>query len=851
MHRAMESGGLITGPGFRDMNALTIAGNEIWHGAGGNLENDALSSLTRSLDGGFTWAFRVDIPNAMLTDIAFITNDVGVAVGLSGTVYRTENLGDDWEIVDLDGNLAGRHYNALCVLPDSSLMAAGGNPSNDSIQTIMKSEDRGLTWSIMRDALAPMLYDLEMLDENTGFAVGRQSTILRTEDGGQNWTEINAPGSLGDRDFRDIYFGEEDRAWIAGGIPGEDSVQTLLRSDDGGETWVIEWDEVNPMLYSIDFIGGRGIVAGDNGEVFYSASNGDEWTSVDIDTTINDRIRGLRDVVWVNDTLLVITGAQGKILRYEVAGSTLPEVESSGAIALSSESIEFRGRVNPNGFETMVIFEYGTDPDNLDEAAVADESPVNGFEIVNISALVTGLDASDTYYYRAVGVNDNGRVEGDVLSVFAGENPIPNWDFEVWDSFEVASTSAWSTFGDIEVVGSFNGSNALKIQSIPDSDPGIIFQGSVGQGGPSGYIPFPHKPDSLTGYFNYNIVEGDIARIWIRLADAAGEVLVDSIYEVIGSTNDEWARVAFPINYSVDGTPDSLFILLSSSDFFSGTNPESILTVDDLGFAGAPMEALPNSDFEDIMADTVFTPVSWYTSRPINDLVSSNVLRSDNSQHGDYALLLRNTNEEYGQVSLSMNGVVDEPAFPLGYKFETMRGAYVFDPVTEGDSLSIWINVFDNGELIGAGITSIGGSNSEYQEFEVGINYFFDPVGFDSANIQINLFSFGDRNSTFALIDNLTFDGVVSDVVDLPRQSGILELYPNPVHDELNILVPDDFTSDIQLEVYTTVGQKVLQRRYGKYNSQINLAIDEMAAGTYVAVLTCQDQVHLGVFIVH
>jgi|GEM_PF-5135343 len=1037
---------LITGPGFRDMNAITVLDNGFWFGAGGRLNNDAISSIMRSNDGGKNWHFRLDEVNAQLTDVVFISDSIGVMAGWDGTVYRTEDVGLSWTRIVLQGNLANRHYNSLSAVNGATIFAAGGNVSNDSIQTIMRSDDGGLTWNLVRDALAPILYDLEMLDQNNGYAVGGHSSIIKTVDGGSNWTEVAVPGTLGSRDFRDIHFREND-AWIVGGIPGIDSVQTVLRSDDGGESWASEWDSIGPMLYAIDFIEDRGFTAGDNGVIYYTANGGDDWNQVFISPMINDALRGLRDVVWIKNELATFSGADGKILRYEeieitppfvetgdamlinsnsllfsakvnpqgfettvvfeygidslnltdsieiaqnpvngtelqdvsalledvdsettyyyraiatnmhgtVSGATRsvfsgarplvetgdatlldpnsirfsgsvnpngfettvvfkygvdslnltdsidiaqnpvngteiqdvsavltgidtettyyyravatnvhgtasgatrsifigipPLVETGDATIINPNSIKFSGSVNPNGDETMVVFEYGTDSENLTDAIVVDQNPVNGTEWQDVSAVLMGINLDEAYYYRTVATNLYGTAEGAIRPVFPGNNPIPNWDFEEWDSVIISNLKEWGIFGAPDIVESYNGTNALKLQGVEDAGPAVIYQGNVGQMGPSGYIHFPYKPDSLTGYFNYNIQDGDIARIWIQLADNAGVKLVDTIYILSGNTDDEWTRLSLPIEYETDGMPDSLFILLTSTDVFGETNNESVMIVDDLIFSGADQGAIPNGDFEEVDQEELLMPVNWYSGRPAPDTAGAVLVRTSNSQHGNYALKLRNTERDWGRASLNMDASLEFPAFPIKYAFNTFSGYYSFRPASEHDSLAISIRVFQEGVTVGAGQVFISGENLEYKKFEIEINPFAEPFEPDSANISISLFGM-ERTPSYALIDNLFFDGVVSGTKDAIVQDQMLEIFPNPTDGQITIRVPETIEDSAELEIYSISGQPVLTRQIENLNKELSVNARSLGAGTYVAVLKYRTGVHVGLFVV-
>ena len=73
------------------------------------------------------------------------------------------------------------------------------------------------------------------VDEQTGFIVGIQGSILRSDDGGKNWKKLRNPRSIfiKDRSFRTICFKNK----LEGLVGGEGGI--LWKTNDGGENWTI------------------------------------------------------------------------------------------------------------------------------------------------------------------------------------------------------------------------------------------------------------------------------------------------------------------------------------------------------------------------------------------------------------------------------------------------------------------------------------------------------------------------------------------------------------------------------------------------------------------------------------
>ena len=81
-------------------------------------------------------------------------------------------------------------------------------------------------------------------DANTGVVVGDQGTILRTTDGGESWVPETSSSSemlLG------LSFADASNGTALG------QLGTILRTTDGGQTWAREESGTNQDLYSVSF----------------------------------------------------------------------------------------------------------------------------------------------------------------------------------------------------------------------------------------------------------------------------------------------------------------------------------------------------------------------------------------------------------------------------------------------------------------------------------------------------------------------------------------------------------------------------------------------------------------------
>jgi photosystem II stability/assembly factor-like uncharacterized protein len=112
--------------------------------------------------------------------------------------------------------------------------------------------------------------DIFFLDENTGWVVGRNGTMMSTVDGGLTWN----CGKVDELDIRSIHFLDTSDGWLVG-IEGK-----LYRSSDGGVNWQQVQFTGYPTtddFFRIEFFSNsEGFILGYHG-VFVTEDGGLEW----------------------------------------------------------------------------------------------------------------------------------------------------------------------------------------------------------------------------------------------------------------------------------------------------------------------------------------------------------------------------------------------------------------------------------------------------------------------------------------------------------------------------------------------------------------------------------------------
>lgn len=174
----------------------------------------------------------------------------------------------------------GRDMNSIVIFGRDTVLTAGGWMLADSTQALYKTFNGGLLWEIYIDTNALWLKSVEFSDRKNGIAVGAGGRILRSNDGGVQWTRVSSPVS---RDFNKVFFIDELNVIVAGGRQADSAQtekQTILKSSDGGLSWGAVHDQNGSWLNSIHFFNSTtGFAVGDNGTILKTINAGNTWTT--------------------------------------------------------------------------------------------------------------------------------------------------------------------------------------------------------------------------------------------------------------------------------------------------------------------------------------------------------------------------------------------------------------------------------------------------------------------------------------------------------------------------------------------------------------------------------------------
>jgi photosystem II stability/assembly factor-like uncharacterized protein len=167
---------------------------------------DGLPLCGRTINGGESWEIYND--NCAGRDLTFVDECEGYAP-IGNGYYKTGDCGDNWEKIEVD--MPNRTATNAWFFNDQTgfLGATGGYGTyfDFNYGSILRTQDGGDNWFILDFPFMPAIFELFFIDEQTGFAStnpfdGHPYSIIKTIDGGDTWG------------YQDVEFLEEE------GYPG-------------------------------------------------------------------------------------------------------------------------------------------------------------------------------------------------------------------------------------------------------------------------------------------------------------------------------------------------------------------------------------------------------------------------------------------------------------------------------------------------------------------------------------------------------------------------------------------------------------------------------------------------------
>ena len=290
------------------------------------LKQYSIESLFKSSDyfRGFSAIEKTQLPiKSSVNAIKMVDNRIGIAVADSGYVIATTNGGAKWTVTT---RLDSINLHDVYVKSNGSIFIVG---DSSSIFYGKSFND----FQVLRLNGNYALFNINFIDEFTGFILGNEGLILKTVDGGKSWRNISVSAS---ELLYQVKFLPDNKNGIIVGKRG-----TILKTTDGGDTWRKLKPFTTKYLKSVDFLNEKvGLIVGGGGSIFRTDNGGESWNKMEF-----KQVRGLNKVLFIKDEMAVVAANKGMLLISKDSGYSWKLFDTHTFINLTDISTSPRGDI--------------------------------------------------------------------------------------------------------------------------------------------------------------------------------------------------------------------------------------------------------------------------------------------------------------------------------------------------------------------------------------------------------------------------------------------------------------------------------------------------------------------------
>ncbi|MGB3018063.1 MAG: YCF48-related protein [Ignavibacteria bacterium] len=259
--------------------------------ASGIREVDLIGKAAYSNSGWF-WLNPQPQGNS-LNSIKFVNSQTGFAVGNFGTIMRTNNAGESWNVFNTNFN---NDLHSIAFTNDNTIYVCG----TEGI--ILKTTNSGISWNRILSSTSDTLFFVFFSDVNTGYICGDEGRILKTSDAGESW--INQQSGVTNT-LRGIYFLDNEKGFVCGkGI--------VLKTTNGGNNWTINSNSFNSNAITfVNELTGFVVGASDSREIRKTTNGGNSWLL----TFLPDFSKALTSIQFINPTTGFASGKSSAFFK--------------------------------------------------------------------------------------------------------------------------------------------------------------------------------------------------------------------------------------------------------------------------------------------------------------------------------------------------------------------------------------------------------------------------------------------------------------------------------------------------------------------------------------------------------
>jgi len=189
-------------------------------------------------------------------------------------------------------NLAVFYYSSISVVSPNVVYVCGDTPNpkggDERVGVILRTTDGGQNWTEkpleIPGMIIPSINAIHFVNPDVGWAVGvdigGDGFVFSTNDAGASWAAIRIPHK---QIPTTVFFTDQDHGWIGGSTspPGDEEgmggPSAILSTTDGGKTWIPQLNIPYSILRIVFADGKFGWASGTNGVIYSTSDAGLSW----------------------------------------------------------------------------------------------------------------------------------------------------------------------------------------------------------------------------------------------------------------------------------------------------------------------------------------------------------------------------------------------------------------------------------------------------------------------------------------------------------------------------------------------------------------------------------------------
>lgn len=233
--------------------------------------------------------------------ISIVNENIAYAAGDDGLIAKSTAPGS-WDII----SYGTTNFRDVHTFDEQNVLVCGYGG------LLIKTTDGGVNWSEVTIDTAENLRRFHFISSTEGWLVGSDGVVFKTVDGGETWQSLNS-GIVGS--LYGVFFIDANNGFAVG---NDDHV---IKTVDGGDNWEVTVLSTNEDLTSVAFIDDKtGWISGEDNVILHTTDGGNTWVNqgLSLDSSGDD----FNDITIVSENHIIAVADDHQLAQSEDGGAT-------------------------------------------------------------------------------------------------------------------------------------------------------------------------------------------------------------------------------------------------------------------------------------------------------------------------------------------------------------------------------------------------------------------------------------------------------------------------------------------------------------------------------------------------